>query len=316
MKILAFGELLCDMTGKANYTYEMHAGGAPANAAVAAKRAGAAEVGIVTKVGADFFGSYLLDLMEKEGIDTENAFVSRKINTTLAFVTLTEGEREFSFYRLADKEITEEEAEKVSYPENGIFHFGSLSLTGEPILRAALKAVALAKKQGAIVSFDVNYRANLWSDPMVAKKKILSVLPLVDLVKVSEEEATFLTGISDPFDAAYGVMALGAKNVVLTMGKEGSLFVNDTVSAAVHGIKAEVCDTTGAGDCFYGTFLAGVAARGGLSGITEEEVSALLFRSNVAGAMSTEHFGAIDSYPTAAEVTARERAEKEKSDGK
>ena len=133
MKIVCYGELLCDMTGKENRTFQMNAGGAPANCAVAAKKAGASSVSMCCKVGDDLFGSYLMQTLKKEGVETENVIVERGAHTTLAFVTLTGAEREFSFYRLADQQITGEDIDRLLLPEGGIFHFGSLSLTGEPI---------------------------------------------------------------------------------------------------------------------------------------------------------------------------------------
>ncbi|MBE7091307.1 MAG: carbohydrate kinase [Clostridiales bacterium] len=297
MKILCFGELLCDMTGISPLTYKVNAGGAPANVAVAAKKAGA-EAGVFCKVGADNFGVFLREELEKAGVDTSRLLVSMKHNTTLAFVSLSEnGERDFSFYRLADKEITEEEITFDSMPVRGVFHFGSLSLTVEPILKSTLKAIALAKKKNCLVSFDGNYRANLWQSPEKARAKMVSVIPACDIVKLSDEEALLITGIADPFEAAYGVLALGARVAVITMGSAGSIMVTKDIAVAENGYPANCVDSTGAGDCFFGSLLALFALRGGIENITEDEGSAMLRYANAAGAIAVEGYGAIPSYP-------------------
>ena len=305
MHIFCFGELLCDMTGLGNRTFQMNAGGAPANCAVAAKKAGAESVFLCAKVGRDLFGEYLLGEVAKEGVSTQSVMVDEGAHTTLAFVRLEKGERQFSFYRLADAQITEQDVDALPLPAGGIFHFGSLSFTQEPIFSATKKAISLAKAAGNLISFDVNYRDSLWQSQTLAKERICEILPLCDIVKISEEEGEFLTGQSDYNAMAQAVRDMGAKAVVLSLGSMGSRLFWEEQSIAADAFTATAIDTTGAGDCFYGTLLAQIAARGGMSGLSGEEAAAMLRIANAAGALAVEGYGAIPSYPNKEQIYAK-----------
>src|SRR5690606_226040 len=116
--------------------------------------------------------------------------------TTLAFVHLSDsGDRSFSFYRDpgADLLLTPEEVNKQLIDECKIFHFGSVSMTGEPSRSATLSAVKYAREQGRIISYDPNLRMRLWSSESEAKEVILGAMPYADILKISEEELLFLT---------------------------------------------------------------------------------------------------------------------------
>mgnify|MGYP000467778050 FL=1 len=119
------------------------------------------------------------------------------ILTTLAFVAIDEnGEREFSFARKpgADTQLRADELNKDLLQNCKIFHFGSLSLTDQPAKDATLTAVKLAKEAGALISYDPNYRASLWSSESAAAEAMKSMIPYADVMKVSDEESLLLTG--------------------------------------------------------------------------------------------------------------------------
>ena len=96
-------------------------------------------------------------------------------HTTLAFVKTAEnGDRDFSFYRDpgADALLTPGEVPEDVIAGARIFHFGSLSLTGEPVRSATQKAVALARTAGCLLSFDPNLRPPLWNSLEQAREQI------------------------------------------------------------------------------------------------------------------------------------------------
>ena len=115
-------------------------------------------------------------------------------------MALENGERSFSFARKpgADTRLRKEEVSENLLKQTRIFHCGSLSLTDEPSRSATLYAVDQAKKNGVLISYDPNYRALLWKSPQDAMEQMRSIIPSVDIMKISDEETTLLTGTENP----------------------------------------------------------------------------------------------------------------------
>ena len=207
--IVALGELLIDFTyhGRSENgmrLFEQNPGGAPANMLCAASNLGSSTA-FIGKVGRDMHGDYLRRVLEEKGVDTGGLISAEDVFTTLAFVELSEtGERKFSFARKpgADTCLTACEVKRELLEGCRIFHFGSLSLTDEPSRSATIEAVKAAKKAGAIISYDPNYRAPLWKSEDEATEIMRSVLPFADIVKISDEEVGLITGESSPEAAA------------------------------------------------------------------------------------------------------------------
>lgn len=198
--ITAVGELLIDFTEaglgeNGRRLFEQNPGGAPANLLTLAARLGF-YTAFAGKVGRDMHGIYLKSVLEREGIDTRGLVLSDEAFTTLAFVALSEtGERTFSFARKpgADTLLRKDELPLGLLRDTRILHFGSLSLTDEPARSATLFAVETEKRSGALISYDPNYRAPLWKSRSEAVDRMRSVLPLVDILKLSEDEAALLS---------------------------------------------------------------------------------------------------------------------------
>ena len=166
---------------------------------VAAARFGRS-VAFLGKVGDDMHGRFLKEVLVSEGICTDGMFLDPSVFTTLAFVSLDEfGERTFSFARKpgADTCLRQEELSVELLHNCRVFHFGSISLTSDPVRSATLSALKTAKTAGAVISYDPNFRENLWPDTETARMMICSVLQSVDFVKVSEDELEIVTGETD-----------------------------------------------------------------------------------------------------------------------
>lgn len=311
MDILAVGEILIDLT-QSGVTeqgiprFDANPGGAPANLAVAAARLGAATA-FIGKVGDDSYGALLKDCLARNGVDASGVVTDRERPTTLAVVSLDErGERRFSFYRnqSADVALTKEEISAELLNSARILHFGSVSLTADPSRSATLSAVRTAKAQGTLVSYDPNYRARLWSDEREAVRQMLAPLPLVDILKVSDEELPLLTG-TDDLDA--GTAALAEKGISLifvTLGPKGAYYRFHGQTGLVPGVPCKVADTNGAGDTFFGAALARLSQTPNLAELTVTELGQITAFANAAASLTTSRHGAIPAMPSLEEVEA------------
>ena len=199
--ICSLGELLIDFTPagigpQGNPCFERNPGGAPANVLACLARFGRSGA-MIAKVGADMFGSYLVELLGNLGIETRGISLDRETRTTLAFVHLDgAGDRSFSFYRNpgADIMLDPEDLDFSLIEHSRIFHCGSLSLTNEPAASATWAALGKAAKSGCVISYDPNLRPALWNNLDVARAKMTGPLGHTDILKISEEELDFLTG--------------------------------------------------------------------------------------------------------------------------
>jgi fructokinase len=322
MRIVTLGELLVDMfpaeMGKplAEVTaFLPKPGGAPANVAVAAKRLGA-ESAFIGKVGDDAFGHHLVNVIEREGVETRGVRYDAEARTTMAVIAMPdENTAEFVFYRNpgADQRLRPDELDAELLRATRAFHFGSLSLTDEPVRSATYEAVRLAGEAGALVSYDVNYRPALWAEPSDALKAAQDMLPRVDVVKVNEVELALLSGRGevDPADksalaeAAGALRAQGPDLVVVTLGPHGSLFECEAGSGFVPPFKVKTVDSTGCGDAFIAGMLAQLTAEEDWrSLLTPGALHTALRYANAVGALTSTTQGVIPALPYADRVEA------------
>ena len=197
--IVALGEMLIDFApvaaDAAGYpTLKAQPGGAPCNFLAALQKYGCSTA-MIGKVGDDRFGRLLIQTAADCGIETRGIIKDAAAFTTMAFVTLdADGNREFSFARKpgADTCLTEHEVDYSLIDACRVFHFGTLSLTDEPARTATQRAVAYAKAQGKLISFDPNLRKPLWPDDAAAAAQMEWGLHQADIVKISDEEVDFL----------------------------------------------------------------------------------------------------------------------------
>ena len=313
LDILTIGEILIDLTqtgadARGIAQFAANPGGAPANVAVAASRLGA-KVGFAGCVGRDAFGEGLIRTLEENRVDTSCVACSDEIPTTLAVVSVAPGgERSFSFYRNpgADLCLTREQISDEALDAAKIVHFGSVSLTADPSCSATLSAASDARTRGRLVTYDPNFRAALWSDRDLAVRRMRAPLPLVDILKISDEETELLSGKSDPAEAAEALAEQGIRLVLVTLGAEGVYYRFGPMTGTVPGFRVKVADTNGAGDTFFGAVLSRLVRREGLlEGLTQQELESILLFANRAASLTTSRPGAIPAMPYLAEVEAQ-----------
>ena len=202
--VTALGELLIDFTEsglspQGNPMLEANPGGAPCNLLAMLARLGHTTA-FLGKVGHDAFGDMLRQRVSGVGVDVSGLRVDEDIPTTLAFVhTQPGGERDFSFYRKpgADLMLREDEVDFDKIAASRVFHFGTLSSTGEPARSATRAALAYAKAHGCLVSFDPNLRPPLWDSLDRARAEIDFGMSQCDVLKISDNEIEFMTGETD-----------------------------------------------------------------------------------------------------------------------
>ncbi len=298
---IAIGEALIDMIPcekgvclKEVRSFERMCGGAPTNVACAYAMLGG-KSRVLTMLGRDAFGDFLVDTMQARGIDTSLVLRTDKANTALAFVSLDKnGNRDFSFYRNPSADMLLESADlQEEWFDRNILHFCSVDLVDCPMREAHKKAIEITKKKGGIVSFDPNLRFPLWKDHDELKKTVLDFCRYADIVKVSDDEIKFLADTDEPDKAAAFFRSFGAKIVFVTLGKDGAIIYAGDKKYAFAGYPTEAVDTTGAGDIFIGTALATLEKlRVNLDSVGDEDMETVLKVSCKASSLSVRCKGA------------------------
>lgn len=304
------GEMLIDFTlngqsEQGNHLFEACPGGAPCNVLAMLNKLGR-KTAFIGKVGEDQFGRLLKGTIDELGIETKGLILDKEIHTTLAFVhTFPDGDREFSFYRKpgADMMLTEDEVDYDLIRQSRIFHFGTLSMTDEPVRSATKKALEVAKEAGCLITFDPNLRPPLWNSLDEAKKQMEYGFQYCDMLKISDNEIQFVSGKED-YDE--GICYLQDKYniplIFLTMGKDGSRAYYKDIRVERKGFQVKAIETTGAGDTFCGCSIHGLLTHG-LEGLTEEILGDMLTYANAGAALITMKKGAIRSMPEPENIT-------------
>lgn len=290
--ILCIGEILADLIGKeenSRHSYDMFIGGAPFNVAVNAKRAGA-KVGFIGRVGKDPIGKFLITTAKKVNLDYTDIQTDGERNTTLAIVSLNNGERDFAFFRhdAADFNIDISKIDIKRYTDLNIVHLGSLMLSEEKGRFFAGNIVKTVKNEGKLLSFDVNFRMDLYNDTESAIKAYKPFIEAADILKFSDDEIKTYTKRED---LGAAVKAVKKENTLLliSMGSRGSMYVYNDLSGVIPSKKVVPVDTTGAGDAFFGTVLAYLDGKE----FTKENIEIALKKGNEAGAGTVLFKGAV-----------------------
>ena len=308
--VTALGELLIDFTengdsSQGNPTFEANPGGAPCNVLAMLNRLGK-KTAFIGKVGNDMFGKQLKAAVEECGIDTRNLVMDDEIHTTLAFVhTYPDGDRDFSFYRNpgADMMLTEEEVPEELIKGTRIFHFGTLSMTNEPVRSATRHAIKVAKENGAILSFDPNIREPLWKDMEDARTQMAYGLSVCDILKISDNEIQWFSAKEDYTEGIHMLQqTYQIPLILLSMGRDGSrAYYKDMLVEVPAFLQKNTIETTGAGDTFGACCLHHIL-KYGLDNLTKQQLKEMLTFANAAASIITTRKGALRVMPSLEEI--------------
>ena len=310
--VVALGEVLIDFAQiqkdeKGYPTLCANPGGAPANFLASISKFGL-KTAMLAKVGNDTFGNLLINTLKENKINTKGIIKDSNYFTTLAFVTLdNKGERHFAFSRKpgADTKLSFKEIDLSLIDNSKVFHFGTLSLTDNPIKTTTKKLVAYASKQNKLISFDPNLRKPLWNNIQDAKKAMLYGLKVSDIVKISDEEVKFLFGVKK--EKAIPYLLNKFKNIQLlyvTCGNKGSYYATRKYSGFIKAIdNIKVIDTTGAGDIFGGSAMYKfLKTKKDINDLTKEDLLDIVTFATISAGLSTTKLGGISSIVTLDEI--------------
>ncbi len=277
-------------------------GGAPFNVASNATNY-TKDVYFVGAVGNDDNGKILIDTANQKGFKKVDIKVLNEYKTTRAIVTLVDGERYFKFDRDdgADYHLKLDDIDFSLIKSGDIVHIGSLMLSykeGIDFYNSLVKK--LRTINGVKISFDINYRDDIFSSPKEAKKIFINALRQADILKFSIDEL-FLLSDSTNLETALKTLVNEKQIVVITLGKDGSLLYYKGQLYKASSVAIKPVDTTGAGDAFYSYFLSSLVNHPDFIN-SVELIQKYLFRSNIVGGIATTKKGAIGVAPKEEEI--------------
>jgi 2-dehydro-3-deoxygluconokinase len=298
LDIVALGEAMVEFNqtpGQAPNEPPMYLqgfGGDTSNAAIAAARAGA-RVAYLSRLGTDRWGERLLELWQREIVDTTSVLRDAQAPTGMYFVSHDAQGHHFSYARAGSAASRMQPTDLAHWQEaiasSQWLHLSGISLAiSASACDTALAAMAQARSSGTRVALDSNLRLSLW--PLArAQACIRHAVSLCDLFLPSLEDMTALTGHTQAADIIAWSHAQGAAQVVLKLGSDGALASDGHIQRRVLGYAVTALDATGAGDCFAGNLLARLSAG--------DDLWAASAYANAAASLSVQGFGAVGPLP-------------------
>jgi fructokinase len=296
--ILCCGDALIDMLPRdipgEGQAFLPVAGGAVANTARAIARLGAS-AGLFSGLSTDFFGNILRDRLGADGVDLSYAVVAGRPQT-LAFVRLDAGQARYAFYdeNTAGRMLTDADLPDLT-PDVAALFFGGISLIGEPC-GAAYEALMTRQASTHVTMLDPNVRPDFVNDPPTYRQRLERMVELADIVKISDEDLSWLLGGNDPEATAASLLSRGPKVVILTRGSAGATGLTANARVVVKPRPVSVVDTVGAGDTFNAGVLTLLNERGRLSKkaiaeLGEADLRAALELADAAATVSVSRAG-------------------------
>ncbi|AJY46174.1 bifunctional 5-dehydro-2-deoxygluconokinase/5-dehydro-2-deoxyphosphogluconate aldolase [Martelella endophytica] len=295
-------------------SFEKYIGGSPTNMAAGAARLGL-KSGVITRVGDEHMGRFIREQLTREGVDVAGVATDPERLTALVILGIRDEEQfPLIFYRenCADMALSEDDIDPALIARSRSVVATGTHLSNPKTEAAVLKALELARENGARTALDIDYRPNLWglsghgdgenrfiaSDKVTAK--LQSTLSLFDLIVGTEEEFHIAGGTTDTLQALRNVRAISAATLVLKRGALGaSAYEGDIPASLDDGIagrsfRIEVFNVLGAGDGFMAGLLKGW--------MTDAGWEKTLTYANACGAFAVSRHGCTPAYPSLTEL--------------
>ncbi|HEY4437784.1 aminoimidazole riboside kinase [Lelliottia sp. JS-SCA-14] len=290
-KIWVLGDAVVDLLPDGEGRLLQCPGGAPANVAVGIARLGGHSA-FIGRVGDDPFGRFLRQTLIREKVDVEWMHLDPLHRTSTVVVDLDEsGERSFTFMVRPSADLFLTQADLPSFHEGDWLHVCSIALSAQPSRTTTFQAMDAIKAAGGYVSFDPNIRPDLWQDDNELRECLMQAMRKADVVKLSVEELTFLSGL-DELEPALALVVSQSQSplVLVTKGKEGVVAWHNGTLTAYSAAPVVSVDTTGAGDAFVAGLLYGLVNHTG-------DLPAILTLAQRCGALATTSKGAMTALP-------------------
>ncbi|SEL56348.1 carbohydrate kinase family protein [Paenibacillus sp. OK003] len=256
--LLTVGELLVDLISNeydVNFDcdgYTRFFGGAPSNIGINVSKLGARSH-IASAVGEDGFGTFLINHLRRAGMDTSNIQRVHEA-TSVVVVTRSKNTPVPIFYRGADYHLNFDPSLEHVLSHSKIVHFSCWPISRAPARQTVERVIAEAKSHGVLIGFDPNYHRMIWQRGEDGIEYVKSMISQVDVIKPSEDDAERLFGKAAPERQLERFLELGAKMVIMTLGKDGAIVCNGNETVSFPSCADEIVDTTGAGDAFWSGF--------------------------------------------------------------
>ncbi|WP_409252859.1 carbohydrate kinase family protein [Bacillus sp. SCS-153A] len=256
--ILTVGELLVDMISDdyndnhESGSYKRFFGGSPSNIAMNVKKLGINSL-VASAVGKDGLGDFLIKHLQNAQIDTK-CIQEVDYATSMVLVNKSKSTPIPIFYREADYHLTYTPEIEEALENSRILHFSCWPISRMPVRETVEKVMDAARKSNLLIGFDPNYHPAIWQRGEDGVEFVKEIVSKVDIVKPSEDDAERLFGKDTHENHVKKFLDLGAKLVIMTLGKEGALVSNGRETLRFDTLATEIVDTTGAGDAFWSGF--------------------------------------------------------------
>jgi sugar/nucleoside kinase (ribokinase family) len=296
--ILTVGELLIDMisteydSSTESKAYQRYFGGSPSNIAMNTKKLGIHSL-VASAVGEDGFGKFLINQLQKEKIDT-SCVQGVGYSTSMVVVNKSKTTPIPIFYRGADYHLAYTSKLEEAVIQSKIIHFSCWPISMPPSRYTIEKVIELAKQNDILIGFDPNYHPMIWQNGEEGVEYVKSIISKTDIIKPSEDDAERLFGKDTHDNQITKFLNLGAKLVIMTLGKDGAIVSNGVETIKCQTLADEIVDTTGAGDAFWSGFYSAV-----VKGYTIREALTLGFAVSAFKLKST---GAVVNLPRLEEI--------------
>jgi 5-dehydro-2-deoxygluconokinase len=294
-------DLYSDMPG-AGFTdpqrFEKSIGGTATNVAVAAARLGH-RAAVLTKVGDDPFGDYVIAKLQSFGVDTTVVGRHPTLRTPLAFAALTPPEDpQLLFYRepaAPDMQLDPGDVDPDVVADVDVLWVAGSSMAREPA-RSTIVGILGARHRRRHTVLDLDYRAQLWAGEAEASDVIGAAIESATVAIGNRTECRVAVGTDQPEAAADLLLERGVELAIVKLGGDGVLVATATASAVVPPRPVEVVCGLGAGDAFGGAIVHGLLANWPARKLVEY--------ANAAGAIVAGRLLCADAMPTDDEITA------------
>nr|MBX2854691.1 5-dehydro-2-deoxygluconokinase [Paracoccaceae bacterium] len=291
-------------------SFDKYIGGSPTNIACGAARLGL-KTAVITGVGDEHMGRFILEQLQREGVDIRGVKIDQQRLTALVLLGIRD-DKQFPliFYRedCADMGLTEADIDPGFIAEARAVVATGTHLSHPRTEGAVLKALRLAREQGARTALDIDYRPNLWGlaghgageERFIASEavtaKLQSHLGLFDLIVGTEEEFHIAGGSTDTLEALRTVRSLTQATLVCKRGPMGAGAFTGAIPGNLDqgesgpGFPIEVFNVLGAGDGFMSGLLKGW--------MSNEPWPKVLEYANACGALAVSRHGCTPAYPS------------------